>query len=75
MGEICASGSVGGEGGNALAYPASTPASLADPLCATRKSPEVGHRNRHSGSTHRVTTFHCKLDRVRLFPHIAKVFD
>jgi len=26
MGEICASGSVGGEGGNALAYPATWPA-------------------------------------------------
>src|SRR5215475_4987000 len=26
MGEICASGSVGGEGGNALAYPATLPA-------------------------------------------------
>ena len=25
MGEICASGSVGGEGGNALAYPATWP--------------------------------------------------
>ena len=28
MGEICASGSVGGEGGNALAYPATWPAML-----------------------------------------------
>ena len=26
MGEICASGSVGGEGGNVLAYPATWPA-------------------------------------------------
>ena len=26
MGEICASGSVGGEGGNVLAYPATRPA-------------------------------------------------
>jgi len=28
MGEICASGSVGGEGGNVLAYPATWPAML-----------------------------------------------
>jgi hypothetical protein len=28
MGEICASGSVGGEGGNALAYPATCTASM-----------------------------------------------
>jgi hypothetical protein len=45
MREICASGSVGGEGGNALAYPASTPAILvADPLCGTGKSGEVGNK-------------------------------
>ena len=32
MGEICASGSVGGEGGNVLAYPATSPAIPISPL-------------------------------------------
>jgi hypothetical protein len=38
MGEICASGSVGGEGGNALAYPATCTASMA----ATSKADMTG---------------------------------
>ena len=53
MGEICASGSVGGEGGNALAYPATWPAmprekAQADREAESTDAPERGGLPRSS---------------------------
>jgi hypothetical protein len=49
MGEICASGSVGGEGGNALAYPATWTASM--PATSNMTGEATSGVNREGDST------------------------
>lgn len=44
MGEICASGSVGGEGGNVLAYPATWPAMPKEKMLMGRRRGNCIHR-------------------------------
>jgi len=51
MGEICASGSVGGEGGNALAYPATCVASRRPLLIGGVKGQVTSGSNREGEST------------------------
>jgi len=51
MGEICASGSVGGEGGNVLAYPATCAASCRPPVIGGLKGQATSGSNREGEST------------------------
>jgi hypothetical protein len=51
MGEICASGSVGGEGGNVLAYPATCAASRRPPFIGGVKGQATSGSNREGEST------------------------
>jgi hypothetical protein len=51
MGEICASGSVGGEGGNVLAYPATCTASMPASSKADMTGEATSGVNREGDST------------------------
>jgi hypothetical protein len=51
MGEICASGSVGGEGGNALAYPATCAASRRPLFASVVKGQATSGADREGEST------------------------